>query len=352
MIMKKIVLLLLVSIPFPLFASTSSDTDVIITQMKSILDQYWARVKALEAENEILRSEMMKAGIKIPLALFSGAVVNTTLPAIPEVSTSTSSTLTWTSVLTLSGSSWALLDQVASKFSSQYAGFIGRVQSDWPGIQWAYKIASWAYISGFEFVKKGNDNHVYVDITYATSTTPGIYDAKILYEYHTGTFQRKLVGFFEFDQKAKYYITKTGTNLFPGVERVFIANPYMYGAGATNMGSSTNTWATTSPTPSSSAVAVSTTMADIEKAYGDKRYLTAISLSNAYLQTNPPSIDILRIRYRTFFIIGKYSESLAEIAKIEALGKLDKAIACDAQVIATYSKNPTLVDSYTKICKK
>jgi hypothetical protein len=93
-------------------------------------------------------------------------------------------------------------------------------------------------------------------------------------------------------------------------------------------------------------------MADIEKAYGDKRYLTAISLSNAYLQTNPPSIDILRIRYRTFFIIGKYSESLAEIAKIEALGKLDKAIACDAQVIATYSKNPTLVDSYTKICKK
>ena len=93
------------------------------------------------------------------------------------------------------------------------------------------------------------------------------------------------------------------------------------------------------------------TLADVEKAYADKRYLTTISLSTAYLAVNPATVDMLRIRYRTFFIIGKYSESLAEIAKIESLGKLEKAMACDAQVIATYSKTQSLVDKYTKICK-
>ena len=45
-----------------------------IAQTKALLDQYSARVKYLEAENMILREEMRKAGIKIPLALFSGAI--------------------------------------------------------------------------------------------------------------------------------------------------------------------------------------------------------------------------------------------------------------------------------------
>jgi len=80
--------------------------------------------------------------------------------------------------------------------------------------------------------------------------------------------------------------------------------------------------------------------------------LSVISLSNTYLTQNAPTVDVLRIRYRTYFIIGKYTESLAEIEKINALGKLDKAIACDAQVIATYNKNTTLIDTYTKICSK
>jgi hypothetical protein len=74
-----------------------------------------------------------------------------------------------------------------------------------------------------------------------------------------------------------------------------------------------------------------------------------ISLSNVYLATNTPTYDLLRIRYRTYFIIGKYTESLAEIAKIETLGKLP-AVACDAQVIATYSKDATLIAKYTKAC--
>jgi hypothetical protein len=93
-------------------------------------------------------------------------------------------------------------------------------------------------------------------------------------------------------------------------------------------------------------------MADISKAYNDKRYLTTISLSNTYLATNKPTTELLSIRYRTYFIIGKYAESLAEIGKIETLGTLDRQTACNAQVIATYSKNQSLVDKYTKLCKQ
>jgi hypothetical protein len=72
----------------------------------------------------------------------------------------------------------------------------------------------------------------------------------------------------------------------------------------------------TSTTTSSVAIP---TYAEIDKAYLDKRYLSVISLSNTYLTKNPPTYELLRIRYRTYFIIGKYTESLSEIAKIEAL---------------------------------
>lgn len=42
-----------------------------IAQAKALLDQYSTRVRALETENAILREEMRKAGITIPLSLFS-----------------------------------------------------------------------------------------------------------------------------------------------------------------------------------------------------------------------------------------------------------------------------------------
>lgn len=107
------------------------------------------------------------------------------------------------------------------------------------------------------------------------------------------------------------------------------------------------------PVNSGSIVASnSVTLADINKAYSDKRYLTTISLSNTYLASNAPTSEVISIRYRTYFIIGKYTESLAELAKMESLGALDRQTACNAQVIATYSKNQTLVDKYTAICKK
>lgn len=64
-----------------------------ITQTKLLLDQYAARVKFLESENSILREEMRKAGIQIPLSVYSGAIQTTSvptnatssIPAVPSV---------------------------------------------------------------------------------------------------------------------------------------------------------------------------------------------------------------------------------------------------------------------------
>ncbi len=348
--MRKIILLTLcLFLPLGTFAeATNTDTDVIISQMKAILDQYGARVKALEAENAILRNEMMKAGIKIPLSAFSGAIITTVSPAtsVATGSPASSSTGSTPTVSSSTGVSDEVFVTISKQHSPRYASFIQKVRSDWPGILSAYKLPQTAFIWGYEFVKQGNDNHAFVDIVFSGTTVSGVYDAKILYEYHTGTYQRKLVGFFEYNKATWYYKTRTWSNPFAGVTRTFVADPNSSRAPSQAPSQQDNSvWA---GTVSLSAIP---SLADVEKAYTDKRYLTTISLSAAYLSANPATVDVLRIRYRTFFIIGKYSESLAEIAKIESLWKLEKAIACDAQVIATYSKTQSLVDKYTKICK-
>ncbi len=67
--MRKIILLALFLVS-SLGSVMAADLDP-ITQTKALLDQYSTRVKYLEAENAILREEMRKAKIQIPLALFS-----------------------------------------------------------------------------------------------------------------------------------------------------------------------------------------------------------------------------------------------------------------------------------------
>jgi hypothetical protein len=191
---------------------------------------------------------------------------------------------------------------------------------------------------------------VFVDVIYTGATASGIYDAKILYEYHTGTYQRKLIGFFEYDSKTGLYATKTGTNPFKGVSRLIFVDPMLRSSSVSVPAVPPNAASPNNATPTTTGNG-SVTLADIDAAYSNKRYLSVISLSNSYLSVNTPTYDLLRIRYRTYFIIGKFNESLAEIAKIEALGKLP-VVACDAQVIATYSQNSALIDKYTKACTK
>jgi hypothetical protein len=356
--MKKILLSICIGFILPLGVSatesmTSADVDSMVNQMKTVIDQYATRIKYLEQENAILRNEVMKAGIKIPLSAYSG----NSIPSSTNPSSNTSPTTSGASTGTTAPSTPPvqavdLSSKILADHPGQIGGFMNKIHADWPAIQSAYKLQTGSYIGAYEFVKTPANNQVFVDIMYGRAYT-GTYDAKILYEYNTGTFQRKLVGFFEFDPKSRAYITRTGNNPHAGKERNIILDPYI----SKSLENNTTVVPTTTPitpteTGSTGTTPSTVTFKDVEKAYTEKRYLSVISLSNTYLASNPATYDILRIRYRTFFIIGKYDESIKEIQKIETLGKLDKTVACDAQAIATYGVNQTLSASYAKLCAK
>lgn len=343
-------------LPFGAYAETSTgmvDSTKTISDLTLLIDQYNARIHQLEAENQVLKNEMVKAGIKIPLDAFSGAIAVPLPTKVTPISTGNISPATVSPVAS-TVSSEVVMKNVSLQYGSGVAGFINRIHTEWSAIRDAYNLPKTASIGGYEFIMSGNADNVFVDIMYPTSTG-GIYDAKILYQFEKQTFKRKLVGFFEYNRTTQKYVTKTGSNPFTGVSRTFILDPYFSGTITPPSTASTNI-ATNVATATGSTVVLQSssnvTVSDIEKAYQEKRYLSVISLSNSYLASNPATVDILRIRYRTYFIIGKYTESLSEISKIQTLGKLDKAMACDAQVIATYSKNTSLVSQYASVCSK
>ncbi len=198
-----------------------------IAQTKALLDQYSARVRSLEAENTILREEMRKAGIKIPLSAYSGVIQTTTSPISGDtpIATGTTSTVTGTTAPVLTTSGEINFSEIEKTHGPTYTGFIKRIISEWDKVRDAYLMPKNAHIGGYEFVAQGDLDHVYIDIVYTGSTGSGIYDAKLLYQFDKKTFARKLVGFFEYDSTTGYYITKTGKNIFSGVKRTFILDP-------------------------------------------------------------------------------------------------------------------------------
>lgn len=303
---------------------------------------------------------MRKAGIQIPLSVYSGAIQTTSVPT-----NATSSIPAVPSVASWSIASWVvstvpsdmnteeMIASIEKLYNASYAGFAKRIISEWSKVRDAYSMPTDARIGWYEFVLSGALDYVFVDVTYSWSNTgSGIFDAKILYQFDKTTFARKLIGFFEYNKISGYYITKTGKNIFPGVKRTFILD--------TRAWNSTGSIVITSPSVSTATGTIVTgtktgtivTISEIESAYAAKRFLSVISLSNTWLASNAPSLDVLRIRYRTYFIIAKYSEALKEIEKIRSIGQLSSAVACEWYVIATYAKDTTLADSYKATCNK
>ncbi len=194
--MRKI-LLVAILILSSLTSVVAADLDP-IAQTKVLLDQYSLRVRALEAENQILREEMRKAGIKIPLSLFSGAIqtgtsILTPVASTPSVTT-TGSTTTGTTVSPVTASGEISFTNIEKNYGISYAGFIKRIISEWDKIVQAYGMPRGAHIGGYEFVNSGALDHVFVDIVYTGSdSATGTYDAKILYQFDKTTYARKLI---------------------------------------------------------------------------------------------------------------------------------------------------------------
>lgn len=102
------------------------------------------------------------------------------------------------------------------------------------------------------------------------------------------------------------------------------------------------------------AVVTEVTLAQIQTAYSKSKLLDALKLSDVYIAKNPNNLDVLRIRYRSYYIIGKYDDSLAEIKKIETIQgtAFERTIACDAAVIGKIAKKTDVSTYYSALCKK
>lgn len=128
--MKKILLSFAITcvLPVQIFAADTTDTSSMITQLRAILDQYAVRIQALENENKILKEEIAKAGIKIPLSVFGPAI------ATGSTSLSTGTTLT-TNTGTTSVNLTGALQDISTTYGARYANFIKKIHTEWVPIQ-------------------------------------------------------------------------------------------------------------------------------------------------------------------------------------------------------------------------
>lgn len=197
--LSSLLLGLVMMIPLTSFASTGMlDPTTTVDQLTLLLRQYDTRIKQLEAENAVLKQEIMKAGIKIPLADFSGAIATplpTKLDPVSPILSGASSPVSSSGYLLVS--------------NPDHRAFIVQIHKDWSSIQKAYSLPSNSSIAGYEFVQSGALDHVFVDISYKNTSSGGVYDAKILYQFEKKEYKRKLIGHFLFDGVSQKYITKS-----------------------------------------------------------------------------------------------------------------------------------------------
>lgn len=160
------------------------------------------------------------------------------------------------------------------------------------------------------------------------------------------------IGLFDLDYATGKYITLYGSNPYVKSVRIRMQNPLYKGRLFDVVTTTTSTG--TSNTTQTVTPQKEVTLADIKAVYAKNKLLDAIKLSDSYIAKNPNDLDVLRIRYRSYYMIGKYDESLSEVKKIEALETtgLEKGIACDAAVIGKIAKKKDVSDYYGAICKK
>lgn len=208
-ILRFLLVSLIVSLPFGVSAQSGLlDATATLSELQLLIAQYDARIKKLESENAVLRYQMAKAGIQIPLEEMTGAIsvtIPTTLTGTTQVQSGTSTTV--------SPPTSASLTEITAKYGKDVAGFISQINKDWTAIRTNYKFPANAKLAGYEFVQTGAMDYVFADIIVGTGTT-GIYDIKILYQFEKTTYKRKLIGIFDYNSTTGRYITRTGTNPF------------------------------------------------------------------------------------------------------------------------------------------
>lgn len=326
-------------------------------KLEKLLAEYKQKVIYLETENKILKEVLQEQNVKIPMDKFKTLQnlqkKTATLPNSP--STTSSNQQKNSSVTVNLGASTAGIS------NSVQLGFINQIHKDWENIKPFYKIRPQAVIGGYEFVQSGNNDNVYVDILYYGNTLSGSYDAKLLYQFDKNTFKRTLVGFFVFDRNTGWYITKKGKNPFSKENRQFVADPYLVrtppilsipenaNIDVNTSGNITTQNPSVNTQPQNTVKGKDTNLlSQIRQAYTEDKYTLVLAKTDEYLKKFGNNLEVLSIRYRTYFIIAQYDKALAIIKNMENKGQMSNRIACDAYAIATYAKKTALASKYKK----
>lgn len=294
-----------------------------------LVQKYETRIHELETENSNLKKDLV------------------TLRGTAPVATTASSTAITTVKPTNSGT---LLAPSGTK-ADIYALVIKQSNAGLSTILSENNLSSGSVIGLFEFIEP---NAVFLSIDDGNNPT-GVtaFKTKILYTFDdTATFTK--IGLFDLDYASQKYRTVFGSNPYTKSVRVRMENPSYKGKLFDLPKSSSGSTISASTAATGSTVVSEVTLAQIKTTYEKSKLLDAIKLSDVYIVKNPNDLDVLRIRYRSYYIIGKYENSLAEIKKIETLqgSAFERTIACDAAVIGKIAKKTDISTYYSTICKK
>ncbi|MDD2909012.1 MAG: hypothetical protein PHZ26_04625 [Candidatus Gracilibacteria bacterium] len=353
-IQKIIALALLSCYPFSI---TLAETAVPVTQetiinLQNIIKGFSDTIKKLQDENTKLQNQIAELNSKlgIPTVIIPKTTVVTGI-------ISNSGNIINSGALTVSG----VTNITKASNVEKYNIIVDKINSTSAKIFEGNSLPAYSSIGLFEFIEPSNFFISIDDEANPTGITA--FKKKILYSYDKD-FNLTVVGIFDLDYKSQYYITKFGKNPFARTVRIRVKNPIYKGKlleidNSTPKTTSTST-ATTSntvnqtpvATPTSSVNLSSVTLESVKTAYSKNKILDALKLSTEYIKTDPNNIDVAKIRYRSFYILGKYDDSLAEIQKIETnLGNnVEKTILCDAKIISKLAKKTDLQQKYTTLC--
>lgn len=332
---KIIIAFIVLAIPscFVLAETTNLSNEELITQIKALITKNNSTIEDLKIQNQKLEAKLLE--------------------------------LNWTWAVTTITNSWAI-NNSWNKASTveKYNILIDKVNSISNKIFSDFKMWTWAEIGLFEFIEPSN---FFISIDDGLNPTwVTAFKKKVLYSYDKD-YNLNVEWIFDLDYKSQYYVTKYWKNPFVKAIRIRVKNPIYKGKllnSDTQNQTSTSTWTTTktstdttktttkTDTTSSTISSENVTLQDVTTAYSKNKILDAIKLSNEYIKKDPNNLDVLKIRYRSYYVVWKYTEALQEIQKYIQIkwDATEKSIYCEAKVIAKLNKSADLLTTYTNLC--
>ncbi|EKD65941.1 MAG: hypothetical protein ACD_49C00074G0018 [uncultured bacterium (gcode 4)] len=333
----------IITVIFSLFALTwityATELDDIkssFTNVQTLIQKYEANLKALQTENETLKKTISELETRI------NSLSNPHPNTLPK-GEGVISTQTWTT-------------QKASSVE-KYNQIIDKINNDSGNIFSNNNLSTNSTIWLFEFIEP---DAFFISIDDGLNPT-GVtaFKTKILYNYDKNLVL-KVSWIFSLDYKSWYYITKFGKNPYAKSIRIRVKNPnykwkLLQDSQVTNSSSTTTTTQVqpAQPTVTATTTTQTVTFEMVKNAYVNNKILDMLKLSNEYIKTDSNNIDVLRMRYRGFHMLGKYGDALIEIQKIQEIQwpNMNKVVACDGSIIAKLAKNNDLSKTYQDICK-